>query len=55
MGSDWEYGDGQARPCMGWCMGGAWHGSWVFGGGDVGMICGGGGIMIKYIFLKLIV
>ena len=22
VGSDWEYGDGQAGPCMGWCM--AW-------------------------------
>ena len=26
MGLDWEYGDGQAGPCMG----GAWHGAYIF-------------------------
>ena len=33
MGLDWEFGDGQARPCMGLCMGrcmgGVWHGAWM--------------------------
>ena len=24
VGLDWEYGDRQAGPCMGRCMGGAW-------------------------------
>ena len=28
-GSDLEYGDGQAGPCMSLCMGRAWHGAWV--------------------------
>ena len=27
-GSDWDYGDGQAGPCMGHAWVGAWHGAW---------------------------
>ena len=23
--------DGQAGPCMGWCLGGAWRGAWLHG------------------------
>ena len=38
VGSDWEYGDGQAGPCMGWCMVGCMGGAWLYGGGEVVMI-----------------
>ena len=29
VGLKMEYGDGQAGPCMGRCMGGAWHGDYL--------------------------
>ena len=29
MGLNWDFGDGQAGPCMGPCMGCAWHGAGV--------------------------
>ena len=31
VGLKWENGDGQAAPCMGRCMGGAWRGVWMHG------------------------
>ena len=40
MALKWDFGDGQAGPCMGLCMGRCMGGAWVHGGWWLVMWCG---------------